>query len=101
MKGKILEFFKFGKKKEESGQFNLDLNIYVKKPGREDGKYNSPMIILTRKKAKKLKNKISGALSGNKDYVRINITGELNPDKENAKDYSFIALEEMKAPDEK
>jgi hypothetical protein len=55
------------------------------------------MIILTKKKAQKLKQDLSQAIWKSKDYVRINLIGEINPEKEKGKDYSFLAMEEFKA----
>jgi hypothetical protein len=56
------------------------------------------MIILTKRKAEKLQEDLKAALKNAKDYVRINISGEINPEKEKGKDYSFLAVEELKAP---
>ena len=98
MKNKILEFLGIKQdKKAEKNVVDLKLKIYVNKPERKDEKYNAPMIILTKKKAKKLKSELSKAISRSDDYVRINLTGELNPKEEKGKDYSFLAMEEMKA----
>lgn len=94
----IFNFFKKDEGGEEKVTVNLKLKIYVNKP--EPGRIapTPPMMILTRKKAEKLKKALSEAISNAKDYVRINIDGEVNPTVEKGKDYSFLALEELSAP---
>ena len=98
MKNKLLEFLGFRQDdKAEKNVVKLKLKEHGNKTARGDNKYNAPMLILTKKKAKKFKDDLSKAISRADDYVRINLTGELNPAEEKGKDYSFIAMEEMKA----
>lgn len=91
--------FDLFKKKEEGEEkitVNLKVKIYVNKP--DTAAPVPPMMILTKKKAEKLKQDLAEAIRNSKDYVRINLIGEVNPAQEKGKDYSFIAVEEMKAP---
>jgi hypothetical protein len=97
--GNIFDLFK---KKDEGGEEKftvfLKVKIYVNKPEPGKNTPTPPMLILTKKKAQKLKQDLSDAISKSKDYVRINLVGEINPEKEKGKDYSFMAVEELKAP---
>jgi len=97
MKKKIMAFFGKKENDREKNTLGLKLKIYVNRPEHGGGRHNAPMIILTRKKAEKLASDLKKAISAKDDYVRINITGELNPKEEKGKDYSFLAMEEMKA----
>lgn len=76
---------------EEKKTVNLKLKIFISKTAEE--KPSAPIILLTRKKAKKFKDDLSKAISRTNDYVKINITGELNPVDDTGKDYSFIKIE--------
>jgi hypothetical protein len=96
--GNIFDMFR---KKDEGGEekitVNLKLKIFVNKPEPGKNTPTPPMIILTKKKAEKLKQALSEVISNSKDYVRINLVGEINPDKDKGKDYSFLAIEELKS----
>ncbi len=75
---------------------DLNLNIFIKKPSTQTSIAEYPMIIISKRKAKKFQDEFSRAVAGSEDFVRINIKGEINPKKETAEDYSFIIMEEMK-----
>ncbi len=96
--GNIFDIFKKKDVGEEKITVNLKVKIYVNKPDAAKSAPVPPMIILTKKKAQRLKEDLSAAIAHSKDYVRINLLGEVNPEKEKGKDYSFLAVEEMKAP---
>jgi hypothetical protein len=97
----MANIFDMFKKEDEGGEekitVNLKLKIYVNKPEPGKNEPTPPMIILTKKKAQKLKQDLSQAIWKSKDYVRVNLIGEINPEKEKGKDYSFHAIEELKA----
>lgn len=76
---------------EEKKTVNLKLKIYISKTLSE--KLSSPIILLTKKKAKKFKEELSKALAKTDDYIKINILGEINPVDDTGKDYSFIKIE--------
>jgi hypothetical protein len=96
--GNIFDIFKKKDEGEEKITVNLKVKIYVNKPGAPHAAPVPPMMILTKKKAQRLKEDLSDAIAHSKDYVRINLLGEINPGTEKGKDYSFLAVEEMKAP---
>jgi hypothetical protein len=96
--GNIFDIFRKKDEGEEKITVNLKVRIYVNKPDAARVSPTPPMLILTKKKAQRLKEDLSAAISHSKDYVRVNLLGEINPEKEKGKDYSFLAVEEMKAP---
>lgn len=96
--GNIFDIFKKDEGGEEKITVELKVKIYVNKPEPGKTRPTPPMIILTKKKAEKLKKDLADAISHSKDYVRINLVGEVNPEKEKGRDYSFLAVEELKAP---
>jgi len=76
---------------EEKKIVNVKLKIYISKA---EGQTPATLIILlTKKKAKKLKEDISNALSKTDDYIKINLIGDINPVNDTGKDYSFIKIE--------
>jgi len=76
---------------EEKKTVNVKVKIYISKA--EGLTPAMPIILLTKKKAKKLKEDISSALSKTDDYIKINLIGEINPVNDTGKDYSFIKIE--------
>jgi hypothetical protein len=94
----FFDIFKKQENGEEKSTVNLKVKIYVNKPEAGRQAPTPPMLILTKKKAQKFKQELSSAVWNAKDYVRINFTGDINPEQEKGKDYSFLAVEEMKAP---
>jgi len=93
--------FDIFKRSDEGGEekitVELKVKIYVNKPDAGKEAPTPPMIILTKKKAQKFKNDLSAAIWRSKDYVRINLIGEINPETEKGSDYSFLATEELKS----
>ncbi|GEM_PF-6692948 len=76
---------------EKKKTVNLKLKIYIDKTSQE--KPVQPIILLTKKKAKKFKEDLTKDISKTGDYIKINISGEINPVNDTGKDYSFIKIE--------
>lgn len=93
----LFDLFKKDENGEEKITVGLKVKIFVNSPAQGEDRPTPPMLILTKKKAEKFKNDLSSAIWHSKDYVRINLLGEINPQQEQGKDYSFLAIEEMKA----
>lgn len=93
----IFDLFKKQETGEEKITVGLKVKIFVNAHEQGKDKPTPPMLILTKQKAEKFKQELSSAIWHSKDYVRINLLGEINPQQEQGKDYSFLAIEEMKA----